>query len=466
MSSKILLSILMLFSLAGISQTWQTQKITELNFNFEVQFPGAPTIEKNSTATDTTIKMNATYSGVTYYLIATKTKSTEGAVTACTNAMNSTISKAKTVELNSSSTVGGIKSTQVKYISQKDVYVNSQWLSAGNVVYQLMTLKMKEYGDLTSTEKFFASFKVITANERVLVPATNSTSQFKVNDRVEVLYVADGKYYKGTVLKINTNGTYRVTYDGYASTYDEDVTADRMRTLTETTTANTSTTNTTNSSGQYAVNDRVEVLDASQNKWFGAIILKVNADGTYLVAYDGYADTYDETVPASKIQAPTTATTTDKVPYVKAVKGQTISFTGNLSTGSILEDLEWAESSSMACWPGIRNVEFEGNHVGYWFDLPKKSIVRITVTPKSPKTRINIYGYSGFDFKKLPPEVSRCTTCEASHPTWIGEPNLSEPAQPQTIEFNATTRHNFVYFAVAGARGVTSGEYTVTIELI
>ena len=60
MSSKILLSILMLFSLAGKSQSWQTQKFTELNFNFEVQFPGAPTIEKNSTATDTTIKMNAT----------------------------------------------------------------------------------------------------------------------------------------------------------------------------------------------------------------------------------------------------------------------------------------------------------------------------------------------------------------------------------------------------------------------
>ncbi|MBK6527854.1 MAG: hypothetical protein IPG07_21280 [Crocinitomicaceae bacterium] len=39
--------------------------------------------------------MNATYSGVTYYLIATKTKSTDGAATAYTNAMNSTISKAK-----------------------------------------------------------------------------------------------------------------------------------------------------------------------------------------------------------------------------------------------------------------------------------------------------------------------------------------------------------------------------------
>ncbi|MBK6527855.1 MAG: hypothetical protein IPG07_21285 [Crocinitomicaceae bacterium] len=64
-----------------------------------------------------------------------------------------------------------------------------------------------------------------------------------------------------------------------------------MRTFTETTNVSSTNSTNTNSSGQYAVNDRVEVLDASQNKWFGAIILKVNSDGTYLVAYDGYADT-------------------------------------------------------------------------------------------------------------------------------------------------------------------------------
>lgn len=403
------LIFLFITSLVAKGQNWQTQKFAESNFNFEIQFPATPTIEKNITATDSVIKMTATLNSVTYFLVATKTKTADGAITACNNAVSSTASKAKTVELNAPSTIASIKTTQLKYISQKNVYVNSQWFSLSNVVYQVMTLKLNAYGDAGLTETFFNSFKINTGSTKVPIS---------------------------------------------------------VNTTTNTSTTNT-TANTTNSStGKYAVNDRVEVYDASQSKWFGAIILKANTDGTYLVAYDGYGDTYDETVDISKIQGPTTATTTDKVPYVKAVKGQTISFTGNLSTGAIIEDLEWAESSSMACWPGIRNVEFEGNHVGYWFDLPKKSIVKITVTPKSSKTRINIYGYSGFDFKKLPPEVSRCTTCEASHPTWIGQPDLTEPAQPQTIEFNATTRHNFVYFAVAGARGVTSGEYTVTIELI
>ena len=151
--------------------------------------------------------------------------------------------------------------------------------------------------------------------------------------------------------------------------------------------------------------------------------------------------------------------------YVKAIKGQVVTILGDLKSGEIMEDLEWAESSSMACWVGIRNIEFEGNHVAYWFDLPKKSIVKITVTPANTSSRINIYGYSGFDFIKTPPDVSRCTTCEASFPEWIGQPNLSEPSKPKTIEFNATTIRNRVYFAVAGARGVTSGAYTITIEL-
>jgi hypothetical protein len=218
-------------------------------------------------------------------------------------------------------------------------------------------------------------------------------------------------------------------------------------------------------SGDWKVNDRAEIYDTKEKKWFGCLILKVNSNGTYKIGYDGYGDTYDEDVTADRLAKPTSNTTPANLQYVKAVKGQKIYIKGNLKSGQIMEDFEWAESSSMACWVGIRNIEFEGKHVAYWFDLPKKSIVKITVTPASSNSRINIYGYSGFDFIKTPPEVSRCTACEASFPEWIGQPNLSEPSKPQTIEFNATTIRNRVYFAVAGAKGVVEGDYTITIDM-
>jgi hypothetical protein len=230
-----------------------------------------------------------------------------------------------------------------------------------------------------------------------------------------------------------------------------------------TSSSNTANNTTTNSS--WNVNDRAEIFDSKENKWFGCLILKVNTNGTYKIGYDGYAETYDEDVTPDRLKKPTSNTTPTNVPYVKAVKGTSVTIKGNLRNGQLMEDFEWAESSSMACWPGIRNIEFEGKHVAYWFDLPKKSIVKITVTPASSKSRINIYGYSGFDFIKTPPEVSRCTSCEASFPEWVGQPNLAEPSKPQTIEFNATTIRNRVYFAVAGAKGVLDGDYTITIDL-
>lgn len=225
--------------------------------------------------------------------------------------------------------------------------------------------------------------------------------------------------------------------------------------------ANAQTTN----NSTWKLYDRGEIFDTKENKWFGCTIIKVNTDGTYRIAYDGYGDNYDEDLTADKIQKPTSNTTPENVPYIRVQKGNTVYIKGNLRNGQIMEDLEWAELSSMACWPGIRNVEFEGNHIGYWFDLPKKSIVKITVTPASTSSRINIYGYSGFDLKKTPPEVSRCVSCEASHPTWIGQPNLTEPSQPQTIEFNTTTRHTAVYIAVAGAKNVLQGDYTISINI-
>ncbi len=174
---------------------------------------------------------------------------------------------------------------------------------------------------------------------------------------------------------------------------------------------------------------------------------------------------YDEDVSADRIRKATTATVPGNIPYIVLKRFGKTNIDGNLSIGYIMEDLSWATTSQLACWPSIRDVEFQGRHVGYWFDLPEKSIVKITVTPKRKDRRINIYGYAGFDLKTIPPQIPFTNICEASHPEWIGQPDFSILSKPQTIQFNTTTRRTTIYFAVAGARNMFDGDYTISIDI-
>jgi hypothetical protein len=211
----------------------------------------------------------------------------------------------------------------------------------------------------------------------------------------------------------------------------------------------------------FEVSDRIEVLDPKTKKNYSAIILKIQPDG-YLVHYDGYSDSYDEVVSVDRVKE---MAQIPGVAFVKSEKKKKVTVSGNIKIGKILEDLEWAESSSMACWPGIRNIEFEGNQVYYWTDLPKKSTMVITVVPKDPKKRINLFAFSGFDPNYIPPKVYGAVSCEASHPSWIGQPDFTKPNEPQTVELRAVGNPYRVFIGVSGAKDVIEGEYDLTIEV-
>ncbi len=228
-------------------------------------------------------------------------------------------------------------------------------------------------------------------------------------------------------------------------------------------------TDETGAKASFAVGDRVEVFykdPVRGDTWLHAIVLKVQADGKYFVNYDAYAETYDEAVEPERIRMMNT-NIQGKVQFIPAKRGQVLSLNGNLSQGSIMEDLEWAENSSNACWVGIRNVEFEGNHVFYWFDLPKKSTVKITVIPKGNKPRVNVYGFISFDFKFIPPNLPRCISCEAGFQQWISSnlPDFTKSAGEQSIEFNAISSRMKVFVGVVGAKGFTAGDYELKIEI-
>lgn len=211
----------------------------------------------------------------------------------------------------------------------------------------------------------------------------------------------------------------------------------------------------------FVVGDRVEVFDLKTNKSYSAKILKVQPEG-YLVHYDGYADSYDEVVPTERVKE---MAEIKGVSFIKSEKRKSVIVSGNLKSGNILDDLEWAETSSMACWPGIRNIEFEGNQVYYWTDLPKKSTLVITVKPKDPKKRINLFAFSGFDPKYIPPNVHGAVSCEASHPSWIGQPDFTKPSEPQSVELRAVGNPYRVFIGVSGAKDVLDGEFELTVEV-
>ncbi len=411
---KYLFTSLVLFATSYSAQVFTPTDFSSDGYPFSIGFPAKITKTTNPSTHDTMLTAHATYSGITYAISVSKVKSIEIAEKSSVSVISKLESKAAQVDAKKSSDIAGNPCTVLNYKNDKGSFITMNCFSKDRYIYQVYTLNKNGYLNDASNGLYFKTLSI-------------SSKPNKGN---------------GVITQNTPNST----------------------TTTSSTPSTVTTQQVTQSSG-WKVNDRAEIFDTKENKWFGCIILKDNGNNTYKIGYDGYGDTYDEDVEASRIMKPTSNTTPTNVGYIRAVKGSTVSIKGNLKNGQLMEDLEWAESSSMACWVGIRNVEFEGNHLGYWIDLPKKSIVKITVTPTSSKTRINLYGYSGYDFIKIPPYVSRCTSCEASFPEWIGQPNLSEPAKPQTIEFNATTIRNRVYIGVAGARNVLDGEFTLTIEM-
>ncbi len=152
-----------------------------------------------------------------------------------------------------------------------------------------------------------------------------------------------------------------------------------------------------------------------------------------------------------------------KVYSLKAEKGKALSYKGNISEGKTIP-LEWASTSNMACFPATRNEEFRGNHLFYKLELPKYSKMKVTVIPQDGK-RINLYAISGYDGQSLPPNISRCVTCEAGYAKYVGNTDVTKSAGAQSVEFMAINNPYNVLIGVAGAKGATSGEFIIKVEL-
>ena len=150
---------------------------------------------------------------------------------------------------------------------------------------------------------------------------------------------------------------------------------------------------------------------------------------------------------------------------VQSVANQTTTVEGSLKDGVKLKSLAWAAMSSNACFPATQNAKFTGNHVFFVTDLPPHSIMTVTVKPKNGSTDLSIYGYQiAPNIVVLPEDLRSCVTCEADH-KWDYPKRGQTQTSARSIRFNAIGNSYKIFIGVAGANGLTEGDFTLEVTL-
>ena len=154
------------------------------------------------------------------------------------------------------------------------------------------------------------------------------------------------------------------------------------------------------------------------------------------------------------------------VTHIKSEKNKTVSISGNLSDGIIIEDLSWAWNSSVACFPETQKPKFTGNHVLFSTSLPSYSEMEVTVIPKNKKANFSIYAYTiSPNSSYIVPNLHSCVSCEASH-KWDRPKKNQTQNHTRTISHLTAIRNPYkVIIGVVGAEGLTKGKFTLEIKL-
>lgn len=154
-----------------------------------------------------------------------------------------------------------------------------------------------------------------------------------------------------------------------------------------------------------------------------------------------------------------------RVTVINSVANNVVRVEGNLRNGQRLGSLAWAWSSSNACFPATQSAKFTGNHVFFATTIPAHSIMTITVKPRSGNTNLSLYAYeNGTTNFSLPENLARCVTCEVEH-KWDYPRRGQTQTSARSVQLNAIAHPYNVFIGVAGANGLSEGEFTLEIEL-
>jgi hypothetical protein len=141
---------------------------------------------------------------------------------------------------------------------------------------------------------------------------------FPVGARVDVMW--SGNWYPAMVKEVRGDGRWLIGYDGYGSSWDQEVGVDRIRARGAPAPVNAGTGG--NNGGRpalqnpvlsaFRVGSEVEVL--SSGTWYAARVKEVRPNGRWFIAYDGYTSNWDEEVGADRIRAKGAPTNAGKNP--------------------------------------------------------------------------------------------------------------------------------------------------------
>ena len=136
------------------------------------------------------------------------------------------------------------------------------------------------------------------------------------------------------------------------------------------------------------------------------------------------------------------------------------SVTGDLSEGVVLDTLDWAQNSSVACWPGNEHINFMGAHVFYAVDQDPHTLLTARVTPAADDVDVNVYILQQAEGNaQVPPEVTSVVSCEVGFP----QSTDSNPGEEDSASVTAINKSYYNVIGVAGPEDVISGGFTLTI---
>lgn len=147
------------------------------------------------------------------------------------------------------------------------------------------------------------------------------------------------------------------------------------------------------------------------------------------------------------------------------VKGRTVQVKGALENGAPLEDLSWAWNSSNACFPSMQASKFSGHHVFFATQIPRHSVMTITLIPDDAAQNLSLYAYmQGPTFFQLPSALHHCVTCEASH-KWDRPWKNKTQDHTRSVEVNAIANPYNVVIGVTGPSAAIKGGFSLEVTV-
>ena len=207
----------------------------------------------------------------------------------------------------------------------------------------------------------------------------------------------------------------------------------------------------------YGEKDHIKTIKlVATNKPYNAVI-GVSAEGLEKGAYS---------LSISLRTKSNTEINQEKVKVYKAPSSDNESktYSGKLEDGVMIQDLNWASFSSMACFPATQNSKFNGNHLLYITEMKAKSEIEILIEPKDPSKNLSLYAMQvGLNETAMVPDIKSCVSCEVAH-KWDYPKRGQSQDHTRSVKLVATNNPYKVIIGVAGADGLKDGDFLIQIS--